>query len=61
MSPEEQKLYGREQDLLGVDPNECGLNEVNRRAVEKCVDYLDADGLLPRRPKTPEIFPFSAM
>jgi 4,5-dihydroxyphthalate decarboxylase len=58
MSPEEQKLYGREQELLGVDPNECGLNDVNRRAVEKCVDYLEADRLLPRRPKMAEIFPF---
>jgi 4,5-dihydroxyphthalate decarboxylase len=60
MSPEEQKLYGREQDLLGVDPNECGLNEVNRTAVEKCVDYLEADGLLPSRPGAAEIFPLSA-
>ncbi len=59
MSLEEQKLYDREKELLGVDPNECGLNAIHRRTVGKCVDYLEADGLLPRRPAMREIFPLS--
>ena len=57
MNAEERKLYEREQELLGVDPNACGLNELNRRTVEKCIDILDADGLLPRRVSAREIFP----
>lgn len=60
MSPEERKLHEREMELLGVDPNECGLNAIHTRTVEKCVDYLEADGLLPRRPTMREMFPFSA-
>lgn len=57
MNAAERKLYDREQELLGVDPNRCGLNDVHRRTVAKCVEYLEADGLLPRRTTAGEIFP----
>ncbi|HEY2990752.1 MAG TPA: hypothetical protein VGL11_23760 [Candidatus Binatia bacterium] len=57
MSADERKLYEREQELLGVDPNACGLNDLNERTVEKCVDYLAADGLLLRWLTAQEIFP----
>lgn len=56
MNADEKKLYERERKLLGVDPNACGLNDLNERTVEKCVDYLAADGLLPRRVTAREIF-----
>ena len=59
MSAEEHKLYEREKELLGVDPNQCGLNAVHKRTIEKCIDYLEADGLLPRRPTLDEIFPLT--
>jgi 4,5-dihydroxyphthalate decarboxylase len=59
MSPAERRLYDREKELLGVDPNECGLNAIHRRTIEKCLDYLEADGVLPRRPTMHEIFPLS--
>jgi 4,5-dihydroxyphthalate decarboxylase len=57
MSVAERRLYDREKELLGVDPNECGLNAIHQRTIEKCLDYLEADGLLLRRPKVGEIFP----
>ncbi|MGH7767976.1 MAG: hypothetical protein ACREQP_11015, partial [Candidatus Binatia bacterium] len=57
MNAGERKLYDREQELLGVDPNACGLNDLNKRTAEKCVDILEADGLLPRRVTAREIFP----
>jgi 4,5-dihydroxyphthalate decarboxylase len=56
MNAEERKLYEREQELLGVDPNACGLNELNQRTADKCIDILEADGLLPRRVTAREIF-----
>jgi hypothetical protein len=59
MNSEERRLYEREIELLDIDPNECGLNTIHKRTVEKCVDYLEADGLLPRRPTVREIFPNS--
>ena len=59
MSDEERKLYEREQELLGLDPNECGLNAIHQKTMERCLDYLEADGLLPRRPTLREIFPLS--
>jgi 4,5-dihydroxyphthalate decarboxylase len=59
MSPSERRLYDREKALLGVDPNECGLNTIHQRTIGKCLDYLEADGLLPRRPAMKEIFPLS--
>jgi 4,5-dihydroxyphthalate decarboxylase len=59
MSDEERRLYEREKELLGLDPNECGLNAVHKKTIERCLDYLEADGLLPRRPTLGEIFPLS--
>jgi len=59
MSAEEKKLCEREKELLGVDPNQCGLNAIHKKTIEKCLDYLEADGLLPRRPTLGEIFPLS--
>ena len=47
----------REQELLGLDPNECGLNAIHKKTIERCSDYLEADGLPPRRPTLQEIFP----
>ena len=57
MSAAERKLYEREQELLGVDPNACGLNELNRRTVDKCIEILAGDGLLARPVTVREIFP----
>jgi hypothetical protein len=59
MNAEERKLYEREKELLGVDPNRSGLNALHRRTIEKCIDYLEADGLLARRPAMKEIFPLT--
>ena len=59
MTAEEQRLYDREKDLLGIDPNRCGLSPLHKRTIEKCIDYLMADGLLPRRLAVAEIFPLS--
>ena len=61
MTGEEQRLYDREKQLLGVDPNRCGLTALHMRTIEKCIDYLTADGLLPQRPAVAEIFPLSAL
>jgi 4,5-dihydroxyphthalate decarboxylase len=60
MDAAERRLYEREQEILGVDPNACGLSEIHKRTVEKCVDILVSDGLLPRRVTAEEIFPYSA-
>ncbi|HSE88881.1 MAG TPA: hypothetical protein VLJ79_21870 [Candidatus Binatia bacterium] len=59
MNEAERRLYDREKELLGVDPNPCGLSAIHKKTIEKCVDYLVADGLLPRRPTMREIFPIS--
>jgi 4,5-dihydroxyphthalate decarboxylase len=59
MSNEERRLCEREKELLGLDPNQCGLNAVHKKTIERCLDYLEADGLLPRRPTLGEIFPLS--
>jgi 4,5-dihydroxyphthalate decarboxylase len=58
MTAAEKVLWQREMQLLSVDPNRCGLNSLNTNTVEKCIDYLEDDGLLPRRPAVREIFPF---
>src|SRR5919108_235643 len=50
MSDEERRLCDREKELLGIDPNQCGLNAIHKKTIERCLDYLEADGLLPRRP-----------
>jgi 4,5-dihydroxyphthalate decarboxylase len=59
MSGEERGLYEREKALLGIDPNQCGLNAVHKKTMQRCLDYLEADGLLPRRLTLEEIFPYS--
>ena len=57
MSAEERRLFEREKALLGVDPNRSGLNAIHIKTIERCLGYLEADGLLPRRPSVAEIFP----
>jgi hypothetical protein len=59
MSVQERGLFEREKEILNVDPNECGLNAIHKRTIEKCLDYLEADSLLPRRPALGEIFSLS--
>src|SRR6266542_2025084 len=59
MSDGERRLYEREKELLGLDPNQCGLNAIHKKTIERCLDYLEADGLLRRRPTLREIFPLS--
>ena len=59
LTPEQQELFGREIKLLGLDPNRSGLTPLNVRGVEKCLDYLEADGFLPQRPTLKEIFPYN--
>ncbi len=59
MSAEERSLCDRERELLGVDPNRCGLNPTHIKTIDQCIDYLEADGLLPRRPAVTEIFSLS--
>ena len=59
MSAAERELYDREKEILGIDPNCCGLTKVHQRTLEKCIEILDADGLLPHRPTMREIFPLS--
>jgi len=59
MNAEERKLFEREKELLGVDPNRSGLSAIHRKTIERCLDYLAADELLPRRPTLAEIFPLS--
>lgn len=56
MTPRERSVCQREIDLLGMDPNRSGLSELHRRTVEKCQDYLAADGLLPHRLTIQQIF-----
>jgi 4,5-dihydroxyphthalate decarboxylase len=59
MNAGECKLYEREKKILGVDPNECGLSKLHKQTLERCLDYLAADGVLPRRPAINEIFAVS--
>ncbi len=59
LTPEQRELFNREKELLGVDPNRCGLTPLNSRSVEKCMDFLAADALLPKRLALKEIFPFN--
>lgn len=60
LSEEERRLYDREIELLGVDPNQPGLNELTIRSIERLLDTLEADGALERRPSLKEIFPYEA-
>ncbi len=59
MSPDEKDSCERELELLGVDPNQCRATPLHVRTIETCLDYLSADGLLPRRPSMAEVFPFN--
>jgi 4,5-dihydroxyphthalate decarboxylase len=57
MSPGEKSSYERELELLGADPNRCQATPLHIRTIEACMDYLSADGLLPRRPSMADVFP----
>ncbi|HEY3305007.1 MAG TPA: hypothetical protein VGL70_15895 [Candidatus Binatia bacterium] len=59
LEPKERALIVRERSLLGFDPYRYELGEVQRRTIEKLMDYLQADGLLGRRFTVVELFPFS--
>jgi 4,5-dihydroxyphthalate decarboxylase len=57
LDAKEQELIEEERSLLGFDPYRYELGEVQRRTIEKLMDYLQADGLLQRRFSLPELFP----
>ena len=59
LNSEERELMERERALLGFDPYRYELGEVQRRTIEKLMDYLQADGLLRRRFPLSELFPLS--
>ena len=59
LDEKEQELIDRERTLLGFDPYRYELGDVQRRAIEKLMDYLQADGLLGRRFSIAELFPFA--
>lgn len=59
LTPEQRLLYDREMNLLGVDPNEPGLTSLARRSLERILDVLQGDAVLPRRPSFDEIFPLA--
>jgi 4,5-dihydroxyphthalate decarboxylase len=52
-----RELIAQERALLGFDPYRYELGEVQRRTIEKLMDYLQADGLLDRRFLIEELFP----
>jgi hypothetical protein len=60
LSSDEQRLYDREIELLEVDPNQPGLTPMVTRSIEAVVDVLAADGVLPRRPRVGDVFPFAS-
>lgn len=55
----ERDLIQRERSLLGFDPYRYELGEVQRRTIEKLMDYLQADGLLQHSFTLQELFPFA--
>jgi hypothetical protein len=59
LTKEERLLIEKERELLGFDPYQYELGEVQKRTIEKLMDYLQADGLLTRRFTLGEIFPYS--
>lgn len=59
LTKEERGLIEKERELLGFDPYQYELGEVQKRTIEKLMDYLQADGLLTRRFTLGEIFPYS--
>jgi hypothetical protein len=54
----ERDFIDRERSLLGFDPYRYELGDVQRRTIEKLMDYLQADGLLHQRFTIGELFPF---
>lgn len=54
----ERDFIDRERSLLGFDPYRYEMGDVQRRTIEKLMDYLQADGLLARRFTLTELFPF---
>lgn len=59
LDAKEQELIDRERTLLGFDPYRHELGAVQRRTIEKLMDYLQADGLLGRRFTIAALFPFA--
>ncbi len=59
LDAKERDFIERERSLLGFDPYRYELGEVERRTIEKLMDYLQADGLLGRRFTITELFPFA--
>lgn len=55
----ERDFIDRERSLLGFDPYRYEMGDVQRRTIEKLMDYLQADGLLSRRFTIAELFPFA--
>jgi 4,5-dihydroxyphthalate decarboxylase len=53
----ERDLIERERGLLRFDPYRYGLGTVQRHTIEKLMDYLQDDDLLPRRFSIEELFP----
>ena len=59
LDSKEQEFLDRERTLLGFDPYIHELGAVQRRTIEKLMDYLQIDGLLGRRFTIAELFPFT--
>lgn len=59
LDAKERELIRQERSLLGFDPYRYELGDVQRRTIEKLMDYLQADGLLSRRFSVAELFPFA--
>jgi ABC-type nitrate/sulfonate/bicarbonate transport system substrate-binding protein len=59
LDAKERDFIERERSLLGFDPYRYELGDVQRRTIEKLMDYLQADGLLGRRFSIAELFPFA--
>jgi 4,5-dihydroxyphthalate decarboxylase len=53
----QREFIAQERSLLGFDPYRYELGEVQRRTIEKLMDYLEADGLLRRHFSMQELFP----
>jgi len=56
----QRELIEGERSLLGFDPYRYELGPVQRRTIEKLMDYLQADGLLRRRFTIKELFPLES-
>jgi 4,5-dihydroxyphthalate decarboxylase len=54
-----RELIAGERSILGFDPYRYELGQVQRRTIEKLMDYLQADGLLNRRFSIEELFPIA--